>query len=373
MPTLDPQGLFELGMSLGPLRDRGTLIVGSGFTTHNLRWFNPAGGPDTAPPAASSEFDHWAEEAMARGDVDAILDFLNKAPAAREAHPRSEHWAPLYVALGAAYGSGDIQAKTAIGIPQSVANLSTGSIYNSIARQFDLQSRRDTFAANARISATDNLDFLFGVNTYKRSGNMPYSASFAFNVATELPIVIDNRETDVTVAVEWASHQGMFHMGYQHSKFDQSIPSFTFDNPQFATDYNKDKTTVTGYDPSGYSNGNGPAFGRIQHSAVKYYLCIFGDTKLNARQFRQQWIGEYWRLWLEFSARSIAADAQDPQLKRIILWTYSDFSAVDIPERLGPALGPQWQKISHQTWPIHVHWNWQEAYAIHRREYVRKN
>ena len=114
MPTLDPQGLFDLGMSLGPLRERGTLIVGSGFTTHNLRWFNPAGGPDSAPPAASSEFDHWAEEAMARGDVDSILDFLNKAPAAREAHPRSEHWAPLYVALGAAYGSGDIQARTAI-------------------------------------------------------------------------------------------------------------------------------------------------------------------------------------------------------------------------------------------------------------------
>jgi 4,5-DOPA dioxygenase extradiol len=114
MPTLDPQGLFELGKSLAPLRDRGTLIVGSGFTTHNLRWFNPAAGPDAAPPAASSEFDHWAEEAMASGDVDSILDFLHKAPAAREAHPRSEHWAPLYVALGAAYASGGIEARTAI-------------------------------------------------------------------------------------------------------------------------------------------------------------------------------------------------------------------------------------------------------------------
>ena len=114
MPTLDPQGLFNLGMSLAPLRERGTLIVGSGFTTHNLRWFNPAGGPDSTPPAASSEFDHWADEAMARGDVDAILDFLNKAPAARQAHPRSEHWAPLYVALGAAYGAGELHAKTAI-------------------------------------------------------------------------------------------------------------------------------------------------------------------------------------------------------------------------------------------------------------------
>ncbi|MGP5688699.1 dioxygenase family protein [Glutamicibacter ardleyensis] len=114
MPTLDPAGLFELGKSLAPLRERGTLIVGSGFTTHNLRWFNPAGGADVTPPSASSEFDHWAEEAMARGDVDSILDFMHKAPAAREAHLRSEHWAPLYVSLGAAYASGGIDAKTAI-------------------------------------------------------------------------------------------------------------------------------------------------------------------------------------------------------------------------------------------------------------------
>src|SRR6476469_3109854 len=108
MPRLDPQKLFEIGRRLKPLRDSGTLVVGSGFTTHNLRWFNPAGGPDSTPPSVSRAFDHWAEEAMARGDVDSILDFLHKAPAAREAHPRSEHWAPLYVALGAAYESGDL-------------------------------------------------------------------------------------------------------------------------------------------------------------------------------------------------------------------------------------------------------------------------
>ena len=89
--------LFELGRKLAPLRDEGTLIVGSGFTTHNLRWFNPAAGPDGQPPKASEEFDNWAAEALERQDVDAILDFMHKAPAAHEAHPRTEHWAPLYV------------------------------------------------------------------------------------------------------------------------------------------------------------------------------------------------------------------------------------------------------------------------------------
>jgi Putative outer membrane beta-barrel porin, MtrB/PioB len=90
-----------------------------------------------------------------------------------------------------------VQGKTAIGIPQTVANLGPGSVFNSIAHQFDLQSRRDTIAGEARISATNNFDVILGFNTYKRTGNQPLGASFAFNVADELPIVIDNRETEI--------------------------------------------------------------------------------------------------------------------------------------------------------------------------------
>ena len=114
MPTLDPVRLFELGRTLAPLRDEGTLIVGSGFTTHNLRWFDPAAGPDAAPPTPSAEFDHWAAEALERQDVDAVIDFMHRAPAAREAHPRTEHWAPLFVSLGAAYESGSLDNESVI-------------------------------------------------------------------------------------------------------------------------------------------------------------------------------------------------------------------------------------------------------------------
>ena len=114
MPTLDPQGLFDVGRRLAPLREQGTLIVGSGFTTHNLRWFRPAEGSDSTPPAASAEFDHWAAEAVAAHDVDSLLDFVDKAPAAREAHPRTEHFAPLFVSLGAAYESGDLTSQAVV-------------------------------------------------------------------------------------------------------------------------------------------------------------------------------------------------------------------------------------------------------------------
>lgn len=104
LPTLSPTELFEVGRQLAPLRDRGTLIIGSGFTTHNLRWFNPRMPADAPAPAPSAEFDHWAAEAVDSSDIDALLNFEQVAPAAHEAHPRTEHWAPLYVALGAADG-----------------------------------------------------------------------------------------------------------------------------------------------------------------------------------------------------------------------------------------------------------------------------
>jgi hypothetical protein len=160
-----------------------------------------------------------------------------------------------------------VQNGQAVGVPQNVGQLATGSVYNSIAQQFDLQSRRDTINAELRYSATNNLDFIVGVNSYKRTGNQPWGASFAFNVSTEVPAVIDNRETDWKAGVEWASHQGMFHVDYQHSKFNQNVPSLTFDNPQRATDFCRfglaGQAPGTCYDPSGYSNGNGAAFGHL--------------------------------------------------------------------------------------------------------------
>lgn len=114
MPTLDPRQLFDLGRRLAPLRDDGVLIVGSGFTTHNLAWFDPSAGPDAPPPSASAEFDHWAAETVGSGDVDAVLDVARRAPALHEAHPRTEHWAPLYVSLGAASVSGGVAGRSVI-------------------------------------------------------------------------------------------------------------------------------------------------------------------------------------------------------------------------------------------------------------------
>ncbi|EME56646.1 dioxygenase [Amycolatopsis decaplanina] len=106
MPSLDPRELFDLGRKLAPLRDEGVLIIGSGFFTHNLNAMRQTDGTDGKPPSWSSEFDHWGAETLREGDLDALLDFQHKAPAAAIAHPRIEHFAPLFVSLGASSSEG---------------------------------------------------------------------------------------------------------------------------------------------------------------------------------------------------------------------------------------------------------------------------
>ncbi|MCI2419519.1 dioxygenase [Saccharopolyspora sp. K220] len=106
MPTLAPEELLRLGGKLAPLRDEGVLIIGSGFFTHNLSGMDRS-DRDAAAQAWSSEFDDWGRRVIAERDVDSLIDFENKAPAARLAHPTSDHLVPLFVSLGASLDRGD--------------------------------------------------------------------------------------------------------------------------------------------------------------------------------------------------------------------------------------------------------------------------
>ena len=108
MPTENPLGLMELGRRLTPLRDEGVLIMGSGFLTHSFQAFG-----EPSLPSAIREFDAWAAEALARKDVDTLIDFRQTAPGLRYAHRTLDHFVPLFVALGATLESG-VDASTAI-------------------------------------------------------------------------------------------------------------------------------------------------------------------------------------------------------------------------------------------------------------------
>ena len=101
MPTSDPARLLELGRRLQTLRDLGVLIIGSGFMTHGLRYLQDW-STDAVAPTWSSEFDAWAAEALAHGDVETLSNFKKLAPGMPYAHPTVEHFIPLFITLGAA-------------------------------------------------------------------------------------------------------------------------------------------------------------------------------------------------------------------------------------------------------------------------------
>ena len=94
--------LLEIGSRLRTLREQGGLVIGSGFMTHGLPYLTPAMWADQEVPGWSSEFDAWAADALARGDVDELAAFRTRAPGVRYAHPTVEHFTPLFVTLGAA-------------------------------------------------------------------------------------------------------------------------------------------------------------------------------------------------------------------------------------------------------------------------------
>ena len=100
MPSEDPQVLMELGRRLAPLRDEGVLIMGSGFMTHSFDAIRRVMGGEAVPQGVV-EFDHWAAETLARGDLDTLADYRRKAPAAAYAHRTVDHFVPLFIAAGA--------------------------------------------------------------------------------------------------------------------------------------------------------------------------------------------------------------------------------------------------------------------------------
>ncbi len=94
---------FALGRRLAPLRDEGVLFVASGGMTHNLA----AMDLEADAPTWAREFDTWATERITALDVDALVDWRARAPAANLAHPDDGgHYRVLLVALGAALAAG---------------------------------------------------------------------------------------------------------------------------------------------------------------------------------------------------------------------------------------------------------------------------
>ncbi len=98
--ALGPAHHLRLGEALGPLREEGVLILGSGNLTHNLA--RVRGQPPDAPvPDWVSAFAEWTADAVAQARTKDLLDYRGRAPHGAENHPSEDHLLPLFVALGA--------------------------------------------------------------------------------------------------------------------------------------------------------------------------------------------------------------------------------------------------------------------------------
>ncbi|HEY1611346.1 MAG TPA: class III extradiol ring-cleavage dioxygenase [Paraburkholderia sp.] len=100
-PRADAAHHFALGRALRALRDEGVMVIGSGQITHNLRAADFSAAPGDADPRVA-EFVDWFEARLHARDIDALLDYRQRAPHAQSMHPTDEHLLPVFAALGAA-------------------------------------------------------------------------------------------------------------------------------------------------------------------------------------------------------------------------------------------------------------------------------
>ncbi|WP_020410733.1 DODA-type extradiol aromatic ring-opening family dioxygenase [Hahella ganghwensis] len=103
--SLDPAAHLRIGKALKRLRADNVMIVGSGFSFHNLSVFFSPKGPNVSQSV--NEFTVWLDEQLTTSELSEenrvrSLESWEQAPNARFCHPREEHLLPLHCCLGAA-------------------------------------------------------------------------------------------------------------------------------------------------------------------------------------------------------------------------------------------------------------------------------
>ncbi len=106
---LDPERHLQLGEALRPLLDENVLVIGSGFSFHNMSAFSwhPNGKPDPANDAFQDWLIKTNTEPLYNATRNALLNW-EYAPSARYCHPREEHLLPLLVCAGLAQSPAEV-------------------------------------------------------------------------------------------------------------------------------------------------------------------------------------------------------------------------------------------------------------------------
>ena len=105
LSSLDAREHLNLGKALQGLQHDKLLVIGSGFSFHNLRAFFSKAPQER--DEANEAFETWLMETISNKELDedsrrsALINW-EQAPAARYCHPREEHLLPLHVCYGMA-------------------------------------------------------------------------------------------------------------------------------------------------------------------------------------------------------------------------------------------------------------------------------
>ncbi len=100
--SLDPKLHINIGKAIKALRAENVLILGSGFSFHNMRAFFDGQKQDPR----NSEFENWLIDTCTSDHTQYLekeknlIEWAN-APSASYCHPREEHLLPLHVCFGA--------------------------------------------------------------------------------------------------------------------------------------------------------------------------------------------------------------------------------------------------------------------------------
>ncbi len=101
---LDPAAHIALGKALREFISENILVIGSGFSFHNLRAFSWEG--IDRPDPSNDAFQNWLIEIntgpISQAEREQRLIAWEQAPYARYCHPREEHLLPLHVCMGMA-------------------------------------------------------------------------------------------------------------------------------------------------------------------------------------------------------------------------------------------------------------------------------
>ncbi len=107
---LNPAAHVALGKALRSLKDMNVLVIGSGFSFHNMMGF--FGQPVDAPDPANDAFQDWLIDvvtgAHGQDEREQRLIEWQRAPSARYCHPREEHLLPVHVCQGMADAPGKL-------------------------------------------------------------------------------------------------------------------------------------------------------------------------------------------------------------------------------------------------------------------------